>query len=49
MRQIASDGGLLVAPVPLTNIILSPGERAEILVDLSNGQPAQLVAHVHRG
>ena len=45
MRQIASDGGLLAAPVPLTDIILSPGERAEILVDLSNGQPAQLVAH----
>ncbi len=31
--QIASDGGLLAAPVALTRLRLSPGERAEILVD----------------
>ena len=45
VRQIASDGGLLEAPVPVKRVMLSPGERAEILVDLSNGQPAQLVAY----
>lgn len=34
-KQIASDGGLLNAPVTLTRMNLSPGERAEILIDLS--------------
>lgn len=34
--QIASDGGLLEAPVALTRLRLVPGERAEILVDLSS-------------
>ena len=33
--QIGSDGGLLNAPVPLTRMRLAPGERAEILVDLT--------------
>ena len=34
-QQIASDGGLLPAPVTLTRLLLSPGERAEIMLDLS--------------
>ncbi len=34
-QQIASDGGLLDAPVTLTRLNLSPGERAEVLVDLA--------------
>jgi bilirubin oxidase len=33
--QIATDGGLMAAPVPLTRLRLGPGERAEILVDFS--------------
>lgn len=33
--QITSDGGLLAAPVSMTRLRLAPGERAEILVDLS--------------
>ena len=33
--QIASDGGLLDAPVALTRLMLAPGERAELLVNLS--------------
>ena len=33
--QIATDGGLLNAPVSLTRLRLAPGERAEILLDLS--------------
>ena len=33
--MIGSDGGLLDAPVHLTRIRLSPGERAEILLDLT--------------
>ncbi|HSA83306.1 MAG TPA: multicopper oxidase domain-containing protein, partial [Patescibacteria group bacterium] len=32
--QIASDGGLLPAPVERNRVQLSPGERAEILVDV---------------
>ena len=33
--QIASDGGFLEKPVSKRNIMLSPGERAEIIVDFS--------------
>ncbi len=33
--QIATDGGLLSAPLSLTRLMLSPGERAEILIDFS--------------
>jgi bilirubin oxidase len=32
---IGTDGGLLAQPVPLTRLTLSPGERAELLVDFS--------------
>lgn len=34
-QQIASDGGFLEQPVALTSVTLTPGERAEIIVDLS--------------
>jgi len=34
--QIGSDGGLLNNSVPLTRLMLAPGERAEILVDLTS-------------
>ncbi len=33
--QIGSDGGYLPAPVTLTELSISPGERADILVDFS--------------
>lgn len=38
--QIASDGGLLNTPISMTRLQIAPGERAEILIDLSsyNGQ-----------
>jgi FtsP/CotA-like multicopper oxidase with cupredoxin domain len=44
-HMIGSDGGLLSAPVGLTRLLLSPGERAEILVNLSsdNGQSIRLM------
>ena len=42
-QKIASDGGLLEAPVPLTMMEMSPGERCEIIVDLSDGQSAELL------
>jgi len=34
---IGSDGGLLPAPVDTTELLLAPGERADILVDFSSG------------
>lgn len=34
--QIGSDGGLLEVPLALDRVRLAPGERAELLVDLSN-------------
>jgi len=42
-HKIATDGGLLAAPVPLTTMEMSPGERCEIIVDLSDGKPAELL------
>ncbi|MEI6741289.1 MAG: multicopper oxidase domain-containing protein [Gemmatimonadaceae bacterium] len=32
---ITNDGGLLNAPVPVTRVVMMPGERVEVLVDLS--------------
>lgn len=45
--QIASDGGLLNASVSRTRVMLSPGERAEILVDLTGmtGQTIYLMSY----
>ena len=42
-HKIASDGGLLEAPVPLTFMRMSPGERCEIVVDMADGKPAGLL------
>lgn len=41
-QLIASDGGLLQSPVNLSRIHLAPGERAEIVVDVTGGNPIQL-------
>ncbi|WP_051178561.1 multicopper oxidase family protein [Nocardia concava] len=41
---IATDGGLLTSPVASTRVQLSPGERAEIVVDLTPGSTATLRA-----
>ncbi len=41
--KIASDGGFLTAPVPLTAMEMSPGERCEIVVDLTDGNSAELL------
>lgn len=44
--QIASDGGLLPSPVEMTRLLLTPGERAEILVDLSGVEtPVTLLSY----
>jgi blue copper oxidase len=44
---IGNDGGLLEQPVDVTRIRLSPGERAEILMDLTgmNGQNLYLMSY----
>lgn len=42
-HKVATDGGLLEAPVPLTSMEMAPGERAEIVVDLADGQPGELL------
>jgi len=33
MVQVGSDGGLLPKPVPLTELVLSPAERADVVID----------------
>lgn len=43
-HQIGTDGGLLEAPVPLTELILTPAERADIVVDMSNGEDVVLLS-----
>ncbi len=37
MVKIASDGGYLEAPVALDTLVLAPGDRAEVIVDTSDG------------
>lgn len=39
---IGTDGGLLEAPTALTSVMLSPGERAEILVSMTAGETVVL-------
>lgn len=41
--QIASDGGILPAPVKLTKLMLTCAERAEIIVDFGNYQNGDVV------
>lgn len=43
-HMVASDGGLLAAPVKMGSLVLASAERAEIVVDLSDGAPVRLVA-----
>ncbi len=46
--QVATDGGFLNTPVKLNSLTLSPGERAEILVDTkkyNNGDTIKLLAN----
>ena len=43
---IAGDGGLLERPLPATQVFLAPGERAEIVVDLSREQGSRSVRMV---
>ena len=42
MTKIASDGGYLASPVAIEQLVLAPGDRAEIVVDVG-GESAALV------
>lgn len=41
--QIATDCGLMEEPVELTQLVLTPGERAEIIVDTRGTEPFKLI------
>lgn len=43
---IASDGGLLEEPVLTNSVLLSPSERAEIIVDVSDGSIPNLIHRI---
>jgi len=43
MLQVANEGGLLARPIARTSVILSPGERAEVLVDFGGAAIGQEV------
>lgn len=42
-HQVGTDQGLLPAPVPLTNLELAPGERADLVVDFSEHSGKQML------
>ncbi|MCG8710408.1 cell division protein FtsP [Brenneria sp. 4F2] len=44
IHAIASDQGLLPAPMAVNQISLAPGERREILIDMSQGEEVTLTA-----
>ena len=43
-HQIATDGSLIETPATMTSLLMSTGERAEIVVDVSDGEVAQLMS-----
>jgi blue copper oxidase len=48
-HAVASDAGLLAAPVELRSLLLAPSERAEVLVDLRREQGKTLVLRSDSG
>ena len=43
--QIGTDGGLLAEPYKTAKIHLAPAERIQIIVDIADGKPTQLLAY----
>jgi bilirubin oxidase len=41
---VGTDGGLLAAPLPVRRVLLSPGERAEVVLTLAPGERLGLVS-----
>jgi len=44
LQLVATDSGFLDQPISLKTLRLSPGERAEVLVDFSNGRDVTLTS-----
>ena len=44
MHLVATEGGFLRSPIALEDLVLSPGERAEILLDMSDGRTTTLMS-----
>src|SRR5512133_4336574 len=42
--QIGADGGLLRAPVPMTVLLIAPGERADLIIDFAGQRNASFTA-----
>ena len=47
-KQIGGDNSLLEKPVTMSRVVLSPGERAEIVVDLSSDSGTSFTLHEYR-
>ena len=47
LHLVATDGGFVTEPVELTEVLLAPGERAEVLVDTSAAGRLELTALPH--
>ncbi|MGZ4213370.1 MAG: multicopper oxidase family protein [Actinomycetota bacterium] len=45
--QIGAEGGMWDVPVPVKNLVLAPAERADVLVDFTKFEGAQLVVKNH--
>ena len=41
--QIGAEGGLLRAPVPMTALLIAPGERADVIIDFAGQQNASFI------
>ncbi|EPX77563.1 multicopper oxidase domain-containing protein [Litoreibacter arenae] len=44
MHLVATDGGFIDQPLPLTKLTLAPGERYEALIDFTNGNDTVLMS-----
>ncbi len=42
--KIATEGGFLEKPIAITDLTMAPGERNEIMIDMSDGQSRELLA-----
>ena len=47
-KQIGGDNSLLESPVSMSRLVLSPGERAEIVVDLTDEKGSSFTLHEYR-
>ena len=43
-HQVGTDGGLLARPAAMNSLVLAPAERAEVLVDFSDGKSVRLLS-----